>query len=59
MLLLKAPIVKNHLTLAGFYFIFLKKHTRKNLKRLSIPNLDFSEKIAKIVTNKEQILALI
>ena len=54
MLLLKAPIVKNHLTLAGFYFIFLKKHTRKNLKRLSIPNLDFSEKLQKLLPTKNK-----
>ena len=49
MSLLTALIVKNSHILAGMYFIFLKTCPRPNLKRLSIQNLDLSEKIGKVV----------
>ena len=48
MSLLTAFIVKNSLIFAGIYFIFLRKI---KLERFSIPNLDTSEKIGKVVIN--------
>ena len=48
MFLLTAPIVENSHILVKIYFIFLKTFLTK-LKSLSIPNLDLSEKIGKVV----------
>ena len=48
MSLLSAFIVKSSHILPGIYFIFLKRSDTK-LERLSIPNLDISEKIGKVV----------
>ena len=49
MSLLTAAIVKNSQNLAATYFIFLKKTSYTTLERLSIPNLDLSEKIGKTI----------
>ena len=48
--LLTAPIVKDSHILAGIYFIFLKKRSRRfGIDSLSIPNLELSEQIIKLV----------
>ena len=49
MSLLTVLLVKNSQILAGMYFIFLKNCPRPNLERLSMQNLDLSEKIGKVV----------
>ena len=47
--LLTALIVKNSHGLAGIYVIFLKKRSRPKREKFSIPKLEHSEKIGKIV----------
>ena len=47
--LLTALIAKNSLIWSGIYFIFLKVRPRPNSNKNSIPNLDLTEKIGKIV----------
>ena len=49
MSLLTALIVENSYILAGIYFIFPKKTPKTKLEELSIPNLDLSGKIEKVV----------
>ena len=49
MSLLTVLIVQNNHILTGIYLIFLKNVLAK-LERLSIPNLDLSGKIGKVVT---------
>ena len=49
MSLLTAAIVKNGHNMAATYFIFLKSMSYTTLERLSIPNLDLSEKIGKTI----------
>ena len=46
--LLTAPIVKSGHVLAGIYFMFLKPSWTK-LESLSIPNLDLSERVGRVV----------
>ena len=49
MYLLTALIVKNSHILAAFYVVVLKRMNQTKLERLSIRNLDLSEKIVKVV----------
>ena len=53
MFLLTALIVKNSHVLAGIYFIFLKTLWTK-LKSRSIPILDLTEKIGKVVIKSDK-----
>ena len=48
MLSLRAPNVNNSHILVGKQFNFLRKHSRPNLE-VKMPNLNFSEKIEKVV----------
>ena len=41
--------VKNSHILAGIYLIFLKKTSETKLERLSIPKIDLTEKLGKVV----------
>ena len=54
MSLLTVAIVKNSHNLAAIYFVFLKGTSYTTLERLSIPNLDLSEKIGKTVIKEDQ-----
>ena len=54
MFLLTSLVVRNSLILAGIYFIFLKKTFQTKLERLSILNLDPSEKIGKVAIKKDK-----
>ena len=47
MSLLTALIAKNSHTLAVVYFIFIKTTSYTKLEKLSMPNLDLSEKTGK------------
>ena len=49
MSLLTAPVFKNSNFLAKISFISLRKGLKSNFQRLSIPNVDLSEKIGKVV----------
>ena len=54
MSLLVALIGENSHGLAEIYFIFLKKTSCTKLERLSMPNLDLSEKIGKVLIRKNK-----